>query len=125
MTYALSSKSMENGLDRWATGALEASETAIKMFQVRGEGSLTQGRGSGDGEGQEMEGSNCQFSGRLHVGAEGLAGSGGHSSSLSGWSDWTHGKAPSTCRRQFSRKRVTQRARRCVYWFLAYHMAHA
>lgn len=36
---------MENGLDRWATGGSEASETAIKMFQVRGEGSLTRGQG--------------------------------------------------------------------------------
>lgn len=53
---------MENGLDRWATGASEARETAIKTFQVRGEGSLTQGRGSGDGKGQEMQGLNCQFS---------------------------------------------------------------
>lgn len=58
MTYALgdlSSMSMENGLDGWATGARETNEVATKMFQVRGEGSLTQGRSLGDGKGQKMQ----------------------------------------------------------------------
>lgn len=56
MLKNLSSKSMENGVDRWATGIRETSETAIKMFQARGEGSLTPGRSSGEGKRQRKRG---------------------------------------------------------------------
>lgn len=73
-------------------GIPEAGETAIKMFQVRGEGSLTQGRGSGDGKGQDA-GSEPTAQRMLAYGSGGV-GRVGDSFSSPGWSDWTQGKAP-------------------------------
>lgn len=103
-------------------GIPEAGETAIKMFQVRGEGSLTQGRGSGDGKGQEMQGLNRQLSGCLRMGAEGLGGWGTASVLPAGVTGHRE-RPPSTCRRWLSRKCVNKPARRCFYLLLANYMA--
>lgn len=78
MIYVLGdllSMSMENGLDGWVIGVREINEVVIKMFQVRGEGSLIQGRSFGDGKGQKMQKLNwwslvddCMWEQRVWVG---------------------------------------------------------
>ena len=76
------------------------------MFQVRGEGGLTQGRSHGDGKGQKRQRLKCQDS--ADDGTWGRRGLGGRDTvpgSLAGVTG--HGeRALSTCRRQLSKECV-------------------